>query len=291
MSSQLPDKDISIRGHAPEVRHSEALAPEPVLRARHIDWRVWLGMSLSALYLGGAIYHIAMDVGWSQLRSQPLDSLGNFLEGAFAPLAFLWLVIGYFLQYRTLMENNHNIGLQYIEMRQASEHAAEQARALVASERLARQASFVTIAELVSTQLGVTAGLLYFANQRTSGFAPAPGGIPAGAADPSSELWARIADGDSGVFTRRLIDLCYGSAGRLREGHRIFFGTPVRRRYTAQFVKTFEGLLAAARESDVSGLIVDALVSGNAHGHLYRTILEYQRESAMEGPLPLKRNG
>jgi hypothetical protein len=268
------------------------------MRASRVDWRVWFGLTLTALYLGGAAWHLGHDVGWAQVQSQSLDSLGNFLEGAFAPLAFLWLVIGYFLQYHTLMENNHNIGLQYIEMRQASEHAAEQARALVASERLTRQASFVKIAELVNNQLGVTAGLLYFANQRTSGAGAAH--VPAnaaagthpstGAPDPSSELWARIADGDSGVFTRRLIELCYGSAGRLREGHRLFFGTPVRRRYTAQFVKTFEGLLEAARESDVSGLLVDALVSGNAHGHLYRTILEYQREAEPDAPLPMQRN-
>jgi hypothetical protein len=305
MSSRSPDHEIAVTSQPPEpdTQASEhgAPSPEPVLRARGVDWRIWFGMTLTVIYLGGAAYHLGNDVGWAQVESQPLDSLGNFLEGAFAPLAFLWLVIGYFLQYSTLMENNHNIGLQYIEMRQASEHAAEQARALVASERLTRQASFVKIAELVNNQLGVTAGLLFFANQRTSGLGPAqvpgPAGTGAaahpstGAPDPSSELWARIADGDSGVFTRRLIELCYGSAGRLREGHRLFFGTPVRRRYTAQFVKTFEGLLEAARESDVSGLLVDALVSGNAHGHLYRTILEYRREAEPEAPVPLKRNG
>jgi len=170
-----------------------------------------------------------------------------------------------------LQENNHNIALQYVEMRRAGEHAAEQARALVASERHTRQESFVKIADLVNNQLGVTSGLLYLANQRNAAVEIAP--------DPSSELWSRVAEGDNGVFTRKLLELCYGTGGRRREGSRIFYGTPVRRRYTAQFVATFEGLLVAARESDVSGLLVDALVSGNAHGHLYRTILEYQREA------------
>ena len=86
------------------------------MRASRVDWRVWFGLTLTALYLGGAAWHLGHDVGWAQVQSQSLDSLGNFLEGAFAPLAFLWLVIGYFLQYHTLMENNHNIGLQYIEI-------------------------------------------------------------------------------------------------------------------------------------------------------------------------------
>ena len=255
---------------------------EPVFRPRRIDWRVWLGLTLTALYLAFGIFHILVDVGWAAFRAQSLDSQGSFLEGAFAPLAFLWLVIGYFLQYRTLQENNHNIALQYVEMRQASEHAAEQARALVASERNSRQESFVKIAELVNNQLGVTAGLLYLANQRSAAMEFTQ--------DPSSELWVRIAEGDNGVFTRKLIELCYGATGRRREGYRVFYGTPVRRRYTAQFMKTFEGLLAAAKDSDVSGLLVDALVAGNAHGHLYRTILEYRRdgERRADPVIPLK---
>jgi hypothetical protein len=258
---------------------AEPASLEPVFRRRRIDWRVWIGLVLTALYLAFGIFHVMVDVGWSEFRTQSLDSQGSFLEGAFAPLAFLWLVIGYFLQYRTLQENNHNIALQYVEMRQASEYAAEQARALVASERNTRQESFVKIAELVNNQLGVTAGLLYLANQRSATVEVAP--------DPSSELWARVAEGDSGVFTRKLIEMCYGAAGRRRDGYRVFYGTPVRRRYTAQFLKTFEGLLAAAKESDVSGLLVDALVSGNAHGHLYRTIMEYQREGGTDRPDPV----
>lgn len=247
--------------------HPEEQLPS---RPRGIDWRVWLGLGLTALYLLSGAYHVLIDVGWSEFRAQPLDAQGSFLEGAFAPLAFLWLVIGFFLQHRTLQESNHNIALQYVEMRRAGEHAAVQARAIAASERYSRQESFVRIADLVNSQLGVTAGLLYLANQRGAGEA---------APDPSSELWTRIGEGDTGVFTRKLLELCYGPAGRRREASRIFFGTPIRRRYTEQFTRTFEALLDAARNSDVSGMLVDALVIGNAHGHLYRTIGEYQRET------------
>ena len=175
----------------------------------------------------------------------------------------------FFLQHRTLQENNHNIALQYVEMRRAGEHAALQARAMAASERHSRQESFLRMAELVNSQLGVTAGLLYLANQRSGGEV---------SPDPSSELWTRIGEGDTGIFTRKLLELCYGAAGRRRDGERIFYGTPARRRYAAQFVKTFEALLVAARESDASGLLVDAVVMGNAHGHLYRTIIDYRRE-------------
>jgi len=168
-------------------------------------------------------------------------------------------------------------------MRRAGEHAALQARAMAASERHGRQESFLRMAELVNSQLGVTAGLLYLANQRSGGEV---------SPDPSSALWTRISEGDTGIFTRKLLELCYGAAGRRRDGERIFYGTPARRRYTAQFVKTFEALLAAARESDASGLLVDAVVMGNAHGHLYRTIIDYQHEvDESSGPVvPLQQS-
>ena len=43
-----------------------------------------------------------------------METLGNFLEGAFAPLAFLWLVIGYFLQKKELVQNTTAIKMQYV---------------------------------------------------------------------------------------------------------------------------------------------------------------------------------
>jgi hypothetical protein len=242
--------------------------------ARSLDWRIWFGLTLTASYIAYGVYHILVDVGWTSFSEQPLESQGSFLEGAFAPLAFLWLVIGYFLQHKALQENNRNILLQYREMRRAGEHAAIQAAALTAAERHARQESFLRMSELVDNQLGVTAGLLYFANPRSvqGAFAPAT------AQEPSGELWSRLSDGDSGVFARLLMEMCYGPAGRRRDQWRIFFGTGVRERYTRQFLRTFEDLLNAARETDSSGMMTQAVVMGTANGHLYRTIMEYAQE-------------
>jgi hypothetical protein len=42
--------------------------------------------------------------------------LGRFLEGTFAPLVFLWLVMGYFLQQKELSENTTAIQKQHIEI-------------------------------------------------------------------------------------------------------------------------------------------------------------------------------
>lgn len=52
-----------------------------------------------------------------------LNALGDFLSGTFAPLALLWLVIGYFQQGDELRQNSRALRLQAEELRQAAEHA------------------------------------------------------------------------------------------------------------------------------------------------------------------------
>jgi len=52
-----------------------------------------------------------------------LNELGDFLAGTFAPLALLWLVIGYFQQGDELRQNSRALLLQAQELRQAAEHA------------------------------------------------------------------------------------------------------------------------------------------------------------------------
>jgi hypothetical protein len=52
-----------------------------------------------------------------------LNALGDFLAGTFAPLALLWLVIGYFQQGEELRQNSRALLLQAEELHQAAEHA------------------------------------------------------------------------------------------------------------------------------------------------------------------------
>jgi len=253
--------------------------------AERFDWRIWFGITLTLAWLGIAAWYIFAAVGWSAFVNQSAESLGSFLEGAFAPLAFLWLVIGYYLQQRALNQNNRSIELQYQEMRKSAAQAEIQAKAIIANERHTRQETFLKISELVNVQLGVIAGLLYLASQRPAtagGGALDAGRIGSGSETPES-LWTRVSEGDPGVFSRKLIELCYGPGGRDPDGARLFFGTQLRRRYTQEFIETFEDLLASARECDDRGLISNALLGGSAHGHLYRTIKAYVRRDARAG--------
>ena len=78
-------------------------------RVGDLDWRVWLGLVLTFVWLMLGYMYVQTTVGWEQFRHLPADSVGNFLQGAFAPLAFLWLVIGYFLQQRELEQNTRSV--------------------------------------------------------------------------------------------------------------------------------------------------------------------------------------
>ncbi len=96
----------------------------------------WLAGVLSAAYLGSVIWFF--DVTPSTLKEMPLNGLGDFLAGLFGPLAFLWLVVGYYLQRTELKQNTIALELQAKEMRNSVEQQtilAEAARDQLAFDR------------------------------------------------------------------------------------------------------------------------------------------------------------
>ncbi|MFT7288748.1 MAG: hypothetical protein ACI87W_002871 [Halieaceae bacterium] len=61
--------------------------------------------------MGTGIYYLLMIVGWDQFVHLPTADTGSFFEGAFAPLAFLWLVIGHFMRQKEITANNRAISM------------------------------------------------------------------------------------------------------------------------------------------------------------------------------------
>ena len=117
------------------------------------DWRIWFGLSLTFLWFCFLIIYIARNVGWGSFLDLPIEEMGTFLEGAFAFLAFLWLVIGLFIQQSVLAENNE-------ELRRNNAHSEKQAQAIAATEMNARQETFFKIAESTRRQLGSITGIV-----------------------------------------------------------------------------------------------------------------------------------
>jgi hypothetical protein len=234
---------------------SAALFATPI---RTPDWRVWLGLAITFLWILLGLAYVAGSGGVLPFFSQPADVLGSFLEGAFAPLAFLWLVIGYFLQQRELSQNTRALHLQFQEVRRQAEQATIQARAIAANELHARQDTFLRIAEQVDYQLGTIAGFLYLSSQSTG----AGGAVPP---EEIADLFRQLSRGDSHVFSMRLLDLAVSLDDD--EVQELFYGSPVRARHSNNFIGTFRRLVARADECDPEGMIGNALRT-NAHGLL-----------------------
>lgn len=75
----------------------------------------WIGILGTGLYLA-LIGYLTQD-RLIILRTMELNNLGDFLAGAFGPLAILWLILGFFQQGYELRQNNEALKLQADELR------------------------------------------------------------------------------------------------------------------------------------------------------------------------------
>ena len=218
--------------------------------------------------------YIAGTVGWGSFVDLPAEQMGSFLEGAFAPLAFLWLVIGYFLQQAELQQNTAALNAQAREIERAGEQAAIQSQKMVENEMHARQEAFLRVAQNVRGHLGSIAGFLFVSSQ---GAALEDGSITR---EEQSELFTQLNTVDTEVFSRRLLTLNLATAD-LQQRFAFFYGTPVRARHCNNFIYTFERLVARARVVDTDNMITDALYA-SGHGLIYTIMLRHRERAPAE---------
>jgi len=91
--------------------------------------RTVLGILLSVAWLATAVLLLLMET--DKTRAMTPNEWGDFLAGVFAPLAFLWLVLGYMQQGDELRLSTEALRLQAEELR----NAVDQQRELVAVSR------------------------------------------------------------------------------------------------------------------------------------------------------------
>ena len=234
-----------------------------------IDWRIWLGILVTGVWLLVLTLYISGAVGWFNLGNVPMDTLGSFLEGSFAPLAFLWFVLAYYSQQKELAQNTEALRLQSREMKRSVEQAKLQAEAIAQSEVHARRDAFIGINNIVRAQLGNILGFLYISSQGASGSGEVP-------QVEISKLWS---SNDPEAFAGKLLELSF-SRGSIY-GYKVFWGTEIRTKHCHNFIFAFERLLATASECGDGDMIRDA-VAGTTHGHVYKRMIEF-RESPPEG--------
>jgi hypothetical protein len=227
---------------------------------RNRDWRIWLGLVITVVWISGGLLYVVHVTETSPSQNFGLEAVGSFLEGAFAPLAFLWLVLGLFIQQRELANNTE-------ALQRTSEQSEKQTQAIAATEMNARQETFFKIAENVKHQLGGISGMLY-----TSGLGP-PG---SGRFDREQmdEYFNQMASGDCEVFARLFISMDFLEEGGLAE---LLYGTDIRIRHSVNYIRTFDRLCRLAKNCDVDGIIEDALMQ-SAFGLLYLRMREHKPE-------------
>ncbi len=221
------------------------------------DWRIWLGIVITVFWVAGGIWYVNYINESDPSQTNSLAAIGSFLEGAFAPLAFLWLVLGLFIQQRELANNTEAI-------HRASVQSEKQTLAIAATEMNARQETFFKIAEGVKHQLGGISGMLLVS---------AIGPVGSGRFDREhmDQLFSQAATGDNAIFARQFISLEFEAEGGLAE---VLYGTEIRRRHTQNYRRTYERLCRLAKNCDVDGIIEDSLMQ-TAFGLLYKRMLEH----------------
>ena len=221
----------------------------------------------------GAAY-ISLSIGWSNIAYLPADDLGSFLEGAFAPLAFLWLVIGYFLQQKELQQNTRALQEQAEEIHRTAEQAVIQSQKMAESEVHARQDTFLQIVQSVRGQLGQISGFLFLSSQATG----ASGTV---SAEEISDLFRRQSSLEPEVFSRQLLQLHIRLNDDEAQRYDLFYGTPTRARHSNNFIFVFERLMKRAEEVDPDNMIRDSLLT-SGHGFVYGMAKRHQASAPPE---------
>ena len=268
---QGPDHSDPWRDAAPSA---PAATPHSPAGDGAPDWRIWLGLGITIGWLLLGSSYIGSSIGWSAIGDQPAEVIGNFLEGAFAPLAFLWLVIGYFLQQKELSQNTEALRQQFREIERTAEQAVKQTETISAQERHARQQIFLQVHELVRRQLGAIAGMLWISPQ-----GPGEDGSTV-SNEEQAELWTQLNQGDPDVFCRRILNLHFVT-DRFEDRLAFFYGTEIRARHTNNMIFTLGRLMDRAEAADSDGTLVDA-INGSVFGFVYQLAVQYRRHASAD---------
>jgi hypothetical protein len=112
------------------------------------------GAIISAIWIVTALICAVWD--WHELSALKPNELGDMFAGFAAPLAFLWLVLGYLQQGEELRLQRSELGLQREQLalqkeetRRIADETAKQVTAIQANELHARRDTFMKISDLI----------------------------------------------------------------------------------------------------------------------------------------------
>ncbi|QFU76453.1 hypothetical protein EY643_12725 [Halioglobus maricola] len=226
-----------------------------------MDWRIAFGLVITTAWITAGLFYLLGIVGWTNFLYLPTADIGSFLEGAFAPLAFFWLVIGHFMQQKEIAANTRAISIQEQSARRLEVHS--------------QRDSYFKLHELVQDQLGSIAGFHYMS-------VCGPTGTGAITAEEFSSTRNQAAGSDPAIFIRKMIALTVSQRENPEELHETLFGTAIRQRHSDNFARTFEKLFGSAQAVDTDEMIADALLNASAAGIFYRIIQHVSGEKEID---------
>ena len=228
-----------------------------------MDWRVAFGFCVTIVWISAGFTYLISVVGVGNFIHLPTGEIGSFLEGAFAPLAFLWLVIGHFMQQKEITANTKAIGIQEKSARRLEVHS--------------RRDSYFQLLNLVQDQLGSIAGFHYMS-------VAGPGGTGEITSEEFAEQRSMAGNGDTSWFIRKMVSMLAQARDEPGMPQEILYGTDIRTRHSTNFVTTFRKLLEEARAVDTGNMVSNALLFGSASGMLYR-IIQHVNGSELMDPI------
>jgi hypothetical protein len=226
-----------------------------------LDWRVVFGITVTSIWLLLGAAYLTQQVGLTDFVDLPTGEIGSFLEGAFAPLAFLWLVIGHFMQQAEISANTKAVQLQEQSAKRQELHS--------------RRNGYFKLLTLVQEQLGAIAGFHYISVCGETGTGEVD-------RDDYTTMRNDAGSGDPAVFVREMVSLAVRNVDDTDAIQDIFFGTKIRTRHSNNFEQTFGKLLKSARAVDQDDMVVNALLYGSAWGMLYRVIRAAQGKEKID---------
>jgi hypothetical protein len=98
-----------------------------------------IGISLTVLWF--TVIVALIFVTWPDAKALELNEWGDFLAGIFAPVAFLWLIVGYNLQRHELSLNTKALEVQGLELQRQAAELEKQTKFQEIQAELAEQTS------------------------------------------------------------------------------------------------------------------------------------------------------
>lgn len=216
-------------------------------------WLVILGAFVTFVYPTFLIFGVEK-LTFSEFQNLDLNEMGDFFAGVFAPLAFLWLVLGYFQQGEELKQSSEVLRLQVQELKESVEVQHRQAQSVEANTRHAARDVFLQFVDGLLDEL--VAAAVEIAQQRSE----------------NTHIATRYTEYQNMALL--FIRLSQGVTDRKTEYIHLYQRYSEKRWPINRYVATFEALIGEARAADPEGKLEEYYRNSGA-GLLYKNICEY----------------